>query len=232
MNKIENIINKMKNLNKEEKEKILIKVFVGIIIIYFLINIVFNKKNNVEAENINNKETITEKEDETTDSKDLEKIYVHITGYVNNPGVLELKDGTRLSEAIEKAGGVKKDADIKYLNLAKKVQDGEKIYIPNKKDVIEYEKGINQEKIGDSQKYIEEPELNNEKIKDEKADEKVNINKATKEELMEIPGVGEVTANKIIEKRKTKKFLDINEIKEIDGIGNTKFEKIKNKIKI
>lgn len=49
---------------------------------------------------------------------------------------------------------------------------------------------------------------------------------------MEIPGVGEVTANKIIEKRKTKKFLDINEIKEIDGIGNTKFEKIKNKIKI
>lgn len=114
MNKIENIINKMKNLNKEEKEKILIKVFVGIIIIYFLINIVFNKKNNVEAENINNKETITEKEDETTDSKDLEKIYVHITGYVNNPGVLELKDGTRLSEAIEKAGGAKK---MQILNI-------------------------------------------------------------------------------------------------------------------
>lgn len=240
MYKIKNIINKIRRLNKEQKEKRLITIFVFIMIIYFVSSNVLNI-NGKSKEEGNNSLSSSEfsKKEETIDEISNEKIYIHITGEVKNPGVLKINDGTRLADVIEKAGGIKENGDIKYLNLAKKVQDGEKIYIPNKKEITEFEKGQMEEKIGDTARYIEENSISKEKnAKNEnKTKEKeknkniININKASKEELIKIPGIGDITAQKIIEKRKKNgDFKNIEEIKSVEGIGEAKFEKIKNNI--
>ena len=146
-----------------------------------------------------------------------------------------MEDGDRLSDAIEKAGGLKENANIKYLNLAKKLEDGEKIYIPNNEEVINTEKG--NEEVGSTNKYFEENlikgDISNTNIGNENNNnnEKININKADIEELKKIPGVGDGTANKIIDYRKANKgFKNIEEIKNIDGIGDIKYEKIKEHI--
>lgn len=249
MLKIKQIISKIKNSNKKDKEKLLIKVITGIIIIYFLSSNLLFKTNDKEAKsNLENKDKV-----EAFDDLNLaeEKIYIHITGFVNSPGVLEMEDGKRLSDAIEKAGGLKEGADIKYLNLAKKLLDGEKVYIPNKEEVIEFEKTGNIiEK--DNQRYMEqdsiisdeagsvrniekgtEKENVNKKEGKESNGKKININKVNKNELLSIPGVGEVTAEKIVKYRKENgNFKTIDEIKKIDGIGDSKFEKMKAKITI
>lgn len=240
MENIRKYILKLKNINGKEKEKILIKVFTVIIIIYFLFtNILGNKgKDNKEElkDNINIESTESEKID------NLGRIYVHITGFVNKPGVLEMEEGKRLSDAVESAGGLKEGADIKYLNLAKKLIDGEKIYIPNTEEVQNFEKSdsvkegvtnryYEEQNIGNgSQNENENININNERKLDDN-DEKININKVGKEELMKIPGVGNITAGKIIEYRKEKgSFKKVEEIKEIEGIGDLKYEKIKEKI--
>lgn len=245
MLKIKQKLLKIRKLNKKDKEKLLIKAITGIIVIYFLSSSLFFRADNKEEKsNLEKKDKI-----ESFDDLNLaeEKIYIHITGFVNSPGVLEMEDGKRLSDAIEKAGGLKEGADIKYLNLAKKILDGEKIYIPNKEEVIEFEKTGNIiEK--DNQRYMEkdsvvidqENDIRNaekERInKDEGKDnssKKININKVDKNELLSIPGVGEVTAEKIVNYRKNNgNFKTIDEIKKVDGIGNSKFEKIKTRITI
>ena len=229
MNKLKEKIEKIKSLNKKEKEKLGIKVFVALLIVYFIFFSITNKKEakENESENINEKY-------KTSYSVKGEKIYIHLSGYIKKEGVLEMEDGDRLSDAIEKAGGLKENANIKYLNLAKKLEDGEKIYIPNNEEVMNTEKG--NEEVGSTNKYFEENlikgDISNTNIGNENNNnEKININKADIEELKKIPGVGDGTANKIIDYRKANKgFKNIEEIKNIDGIGDIKYEKIKEHI--
>lgn len=245
MLKIKQKLLKIRKLNKKDKEKLLIKAITGIIVIYFLSSSLFFRSDNKEEKsNLEKKDKI-----ESFDDLNLaeEKIYIHITGFVNSPGVLEMEDGKRLSDAIEKAGGLKEGADIKYLNLAKKLLDGEKIYIPNKEEVIEFEKTGNIiEK--DNQRYMEkdsvvidqendirnaEKESINKEAGKENSNKKININKVDKNELLSIPGVGEVTAEKIVKYRKDNgNFKTIDDIKKVDGIGDSKFEKMKTRITI
>lgn len=226
MNKLKEKIEKFKSLNKKEKERLGIRVFVGILVIYFIFFSVFNKKENAESSNENIKENY-----KSTFTIGYEKIYVHLSGYIKKEGVLEMEEGNRLSDAIEKAGGLKENANIKYLNLAKKIEDGEKIYIPNNEEVKAYEKG--NAEIGTENTYFEEDlikgELRNTNNNDKK--QKININKANTEELKKIPGVGQETANKIIDYRnKNKKFKNKEEIKKVEGIGEKKYDKIKDYI--
>lgn len=241
MLKIKQIFSRVKKLNKKDKEKLLIKVITGIVVIYFLSSSLFLKADDKEKKsNLENKNKVEDFEDLNLDK---EKIYIHLTGFVNSPGVLEMEEGKRLSDAIKKAGGLKEGADIKYLNLAKKLLDGEKIYIPNKEEVIEFEKNGNViEK--DNQRYMEQDSI----ISDEESNvikskkegkenngkgKKININKVDKNELLSIPGVGEVTAEKIVKYREENgNFKNIDEIKKVDGIGNSKFEKMKTRITI
>ena len=145
--------------------------------------------------------------------EEFENITIHITGEVKYPGVVVLKNGARIVDAIEAAGGETEEADLNKLNLAYILNDGEKIYVPNKND-------MNSEEI-----------LENQQGDDKQSS--ININTATVEELTELPGIGEATANKIIEYRKQNgKFETIEELKNVAGIGNSKFENIKDKIKV
>lgn len=236
MYKFKNIINRIKKLNKEQKEKIIMIICIFALFIYFISSNILNSNDQNKERNNNsfsNSEFSKMEEEKNVDQISYEQIYVHITGEIKNPGVLKISDGTRLADVIEKAGGINKNGDIKYLNLAKKVQDGEKIYIPNKNEIKEFEKGQMEEKIGDTARYIEENSVNNESnLKTENKEKNiVNINKANKDELIKIPGIGDITAQKIIEKRKKDGiFKKIEDIKNVEGIGNAKFEKIKNNI--
>lgn len=141
--------------------------------------------------------------------EELSCIYVDIDGAVNNPGVYEFTKGDRVIDAIDKAGGLKDTAYTKNINKARKLVDGEKIYI--------FDEGEN---IVPLNLYYDGSEG------------KININTATKDNLMSLPGIGEVYAQRIIDYRNGKLFSSIEEIKEVQGIGDKIFEKIKDSITI
>lgn len=152
-------------------------------------------------------ETSTTENVEPAESKNREStIFVDISGEVKNCGVYEMKEGDRVFHVIEKAGGLKKNADVEAINQAQVIIDGEKIVIPRKgKGNTSLEQG------GDNGK--------------------ININTADIAKLDEISGVGPSTANKIIEYRENSgTFKNIEDIKNVSGIGDKTFEKIKNDI--
>ena len=157
-----------------------IKIIIVSIILFFIIIIIFmkNKKDNNYGQIYLNKVIYESSENNYIEkSENIDDIIkVHITGEVNNPGLIELTVGSRINDAIDLAGGLTSEADISKTNLAYILSDGEKIYIPNKND--------------DEEISIE----SNHSIK-------ININTANLQELKTIPGVGEATANSIIEYR-------------------------------
>lgn len=146
----------------------------------------------------------------TANETEAVMLVVDISGCVNEPGVYEILDGTRLHQVIEQAGGLTKDADIDAINQAELVTDGQKILIPAKT-----ESGT------DNASAAAQPVQNG----------KININQADSIALQEIPGVGPATADKIIQYREANgKFQSIEDIKNVSGIGNKTFEKMKDKI--
>ncbi len=150
------------------------------------------------------------------------KIVVHITGEVNKTGILILPEGARIADAIEAAGGARKDADLNEVNLAYELQDGQKIYIPNKKDKEKAEKKA----------YITSESGNNVIIQDENSNKgeskKVNINTANQSELENLPGIGPSIASRIIEYReKNGKFQKVEDLQNVKGIGDAKFGNVK-----
>lgn len=215
-------------LNLTKKQKIIASI---IIISIFAILFIYIYKNLYEADNIeeldiNNTNEIEVKEtEEKIDIKSAkEKVVIHIIGEVNNPGVVTLDEGSRIIDAINSAGGKTEEADLSKINLAYIVEDGTQIYIPrinenlNSVEIISSEagKGV----------IIDNDTLNNTEIN-------VNINTANKEKLMTLPGVGETTAQKIIEYRKQNgKFKNIEELKNVNGIGESKYNTLKDKITV
>lgn len=155
-----------------------------------------------------------------------EIVIVHIAGQVKQPGIVRIKEGSRIADIIEKAGGLTEDADITNVNLAYIIEDGQKITIPSKSTTF----------IGtECKEYI--TVQNGDSIIDEEYNLKkgenamININKATLEELQTLQGIGEATAQKIIDYRKQNgEFKQIEDIKNVPGIGDAKFENIKNNI--
>lgn len=160
------------------------------------------------------------------------KIYVYVTGEVNNPGVVILKEGSRIIDAINATGGTTSNADITKINLVYVLEDGMKVNIPNNNDLKEKEDfefitknsgdggDISSEKIEDRSSRRDEYEV-------------VNINTATQTELETLPGIGPSIALKIINYRKENgKFSSIDDIKNVSGIGDNKFEELKNYIKV
>lgn len=133
-------------------------------------------------------------------------ICVYVCGAVEQEGVYSLPAGSRIYEAIEMAGGFREDAAKAEVNQAEVLQDEERVYVPTFAEVLSEE---------------------------EQADGKVNLNKATKEELMTLPGVGASRAESIIQYRNENGgFKSIEEIMLISGIKEGLFEKIKDLIKV
>lgn len=158
------------------------------------------------------------------------KIVVHIKGEVKNPGLIEATSEDRINDIINKAGGATEKADLSSVNLAKKVEDGEEIYIysiddkkaPSKSDSIKSSSN-SQNGSGESQKVVLSP------------NKKININTASKQLLEALPSIGPSIAQRIIDYRNEKganAFLSIDDIKNVSGIGEKTFEKIKNYIDI
>ena len=150
-----------------------------------------------------------------------EDIVVHITGEVNKPGIVVLKKNSRIADAINSAGGSTKEADLNQINLAYVLEDGQKIYVPNKNEKIEEDE------------YITGNSGNTEKSNNSKEGEKVNINEAMQTELEELPGIGPSLASRIIEYRETNgEFEKIEDLQNVKGIGDAKFNDIRDKVSI
>ena len=210
----------MINLNQKQKKIILVIILVIALITYYYL---YTKNNTEEINNENLEITNNETQEE---SKEEEKIVVHITGAVNKEGIVELQEGARMADAIEKAGGAKENADIKNINLATILEDGMKVHIPTIEETQanKQNENINIENNANSQIATETTNITS----NTKKQGKININTATEEELDTLPGIGPSTAAKIIDYRKENgKFKNIEEIKEVSGIGDAKYEKIK-----
>ena len=237
------IIGKIKKLDKDY-------IIIGIIIISVITFMVLNigkvkefeekettgnieKNITVSEESKDNKEKEGNEEDKKENISSETGIFVHIDGYVNNPGVYQIKENERINLLIEKAGGLKNGYSIKNINLAAKLSDGDKVYIPS----IEEEKSLGNQNNNNNNANIGGKHTNNGNNLNNNVsitkNNKININTANVSELKQITGIGESTANKIIDYRQNVgKFKKIEDIKEVKGIGESKFESLKNKITI
>ncbi len=157
-------------------------------------------------------------------TEEVVEIAVHITGEVKKQGLIYLKEGSRVADAIEKAGGETENADLSQINLAYVLQDGQKIYVPNKNEKI------SQYITGNSgNNDTEENNTSN----SSKEDSKVNINTANQSELDSLPGIGPSIAQKIIDYREENgNFKTIEELQNVKGIGDAKYEEIKDRVTV
>lgn len=156
-------------------------------------------------------------QDEKLDAiEDSGTIYVYVCGAVHEPGVYELEKGARIYEVIESAGGLRDDADKNYVNQAQILSDGEQIYIPTEEEAAQ------EHLISEAEKTV-----------DTAADGRIDINTATKEELMTLSGIGESRAESILVYRQVHgAFQNIEELKNVDGIKEGVFQKIKDSITV
>ena len=207
------MINKINN-----KKIILIIISIIFIIILFVFFNNGQKEGEEIIEEIDNKEDINIQENE----EETKQIVIHITGCVKQQGIIKINEGARIADVIQLAGGLTEEADIAKVNLAYIIKDAQKIYIPSIYDEpdIEYITSKSGENVIIENKYEGESNM-------------VNINTSTQTELEKLPGIGPSTALKIINYREEKgKFKSIEEIKEVPGIGDAKFNSIKDMIEI
>ncbi|MBE6033926.1 MAG: competence protein ComE [Clostridiales bacterium] len=228
-------------------KKIIIKVAVGFVLFtaaFFVFCIRDYKDKGDEFTLINNSDKQFQLEEESVEDSDkdliakeeqkkdkIEKIYIDISGAVKNPYVYEVKEGTRVYEVIELAGGLKADADISNLNLAQVLRDEDKITVLTKEQIAD---DINQQSIQNnkaasitnaSDRYGQKNLAS--------AEHEININTASSEELQTINGIGPSTAEKILMYREEKgKFKKTEELMNVSGIGEKTFNKLKNKITV
>ena len=140
------------------------------------------------------------------------KLVVYVTGAVNSPGVIELPEGSRIVDAVNKCGGMNESADPENINMAQKVTDGSQIKIPDKSnsDTAAGNAPAAADKSG-----------------------RININTADETELDKLPGVGPAMAKRIVEYRQNNgRFQSAEDLKKVRGIGDSKYTALKDKITI
>lgn len=179
-----------------------------------------------------------EKIKKETKKGDTEKLYmVDIKGEVISPGIYELPSTSRVIDVINKAGGLTDIADTSVINLSKKIEDEMVIIIYSEYEVNNWlttkqEEDYLQEKCQNS----EDSKIENDAcISDnviENNETLININTATKEELMTLSGIGETKALAIISYREKTPFTSIEDIKNVSGIGDSTYNEIKDYITV
>lgn len=201
---------------EKRKQMIIIAAIIVAFLALIIVKIIDKHYEKSDNRSISASKFIEENDDKTTN----EKIKVYITGEVQNEGVIELDAGSRIVDAIEKAGGQTEQADIKNVNLAYELEDGQKIYIPNKNEI-----GIeNIEIIDDGADGI---------VGETTKTQTININKADINQLQTLPGIGQSLAEAIIKHREENgNYRTPEDLKQVPGIGDSKYETIKDYIKI
>ena len=164
------------------------------------------------------KDSFSEKEvkkEEKEESPEQDLITVDVKGAVKSPGIYDLPVGSRVHDAVQKAGGLTEEADSKSLNLAQKVSDEALVYVPSKG-----------EEAASQQTGSGTPPSTSK-------DKKVNLNKASLEELKQVKGLGGKRAQDIIDHREANgKFKSVDELKKVSGIGAKTIEKLKDYVTV
>ena len=173
------------------------------------------KETNLQAEVVAvSKDSSTEKEVKE-ESVEQDLITVDVKGAVKSPGIYDLPVGSRVNDAVQKAGGLTEQADSKSLNLAQKVSDEALVYVPTKGE----EAASQQTASGTASSTSKE--------------KKINLNKASLEELKQVKGLGGKRAQDIIDHRETNgKFKSVDELKKVSGIGAKTIEKLKDYVTV
>ena len=151
-----------------------------------------------------------EKEDKNQKEEVVEQdlITVDVKGAVKSPGIYDLPVGSRINDAVQKAGGLTDNADSKSINLAQRISDEALVYVPTKEEATSQEAHSN--------------------ASNTKENKKVNLNKASLEELKQVKGLGGKRAQDIIDHRESNgKFKSVDELKKVSGIGAKTIEKLK-----
>ena len=173
------------------------------------------KETNLQAEVAAvSKDLLTEKEvKEEPLEQDL--ITVDVKGAVKSPGIYDLPVGSRVNDAVQKAGGLTEQADSKSLNLAQKVSDEALVYVPTKGEAAASQQTVSGTASSTSK------------------EKKINLNKASLEELKQVKGLGGKRAQDIIDHRETNgKFKSVDELKKVSGIGAKTIEKLKDYVTV
>ena len=155
------------------------------------------------------------KKEEKEESAEQDLITVDVKGAVKSPGIYDLPVGSRVHDAVQKAGGLTDEADSKSLNLAQKISDEALVYVPTKGE----EAASQQVASGTTPSTSK--------------DKKVNLNKASLEELKQVKGLGGKRAQDIIDHREANgKFRSVDELKKVSGIGAKTIEKLKDYVTV
>ena len=159
------------------------------------------------------KDSSTEKE-EKEEPVEQDLITVDVKGAVKSPGIYDLPVGSRVNDAVQKAGGLTDQADSKSLNLAQKISDEALVYVPTKGEEASQQSGSGATSSTSKEK-------------------KVNLNKASLEELKQVKGLGGKRAQDIIDHRESNgKFKSVDELKKVSGIGAKTIEKLKDYVTV
>lgn len=177
-----------------------------------------------ETQNETGETAVEIQEQESAPEQEPQIYYVHLCGAIRKPGVYEATKDTRVYELVQSAGGFTKEADENYVNQAANVEDGQQIYIPTREEVLNGNENVT---IADRNGGADAGNTGD----DTNKTGKVNINTATKSELTTLPGIGEVKAGSIIDYRTNHgKFQTIEDLKQIEGIKDAVYNKIKDMI--
>ena len=173
------------------------------------------KETNLQAEVAAvSKNSVSEK-DVKEEPLEQDLITVDVKGAVKSPGIYDLPVGSRVNDAVQKAGGLTEQADSKVLNLAQKVSDEALVYVPTKG-----EEGASRQ-------------VNSTTVTASGKEKKVNLNKANLEELKQVKGLGGKRAQDIIDHREANgKFKSVDELKKVSGIGAKTIEKLKDYVTV
>ena len=174
------------------------------------------KETNLQAEVVAvSKDSVSENEVKKEEPVEQDLITVDVKGAVKSPGIYDLPVGSRVNDAVQKAGGLTEQADSKSLNLAQKVSDEALVYVPTKGE----EAASQQTASGTASSTSKE--------------KKINLNKASLEELKQVKGLGGKRAQDIIDHRETNgKFKSVDELKKVSGIGAKTIEKLKDYVTV
>lgn len=219
-----------------------------LLIIMFLLSLTslgFSLYNTYYLTNQYSKETVTQpdntiEESSKEETKELESIpeekyYVDIKGYVKKPGVYEVSKTSIVNDCLKLAGGLLKNADTTTINLSKPVSAAMVIYVPKKNEVIKSTTDKTTTTTTEIPNNAAIPDNSNTSSDTSSTtlNLKINLNTASKEELTKLSGIGEAKAQDIIDYRNTNgSFKTIEEIKNISGIGDALFAKIKDNISV